>query len=59
MKSLINDDLLSEKRIKEQQLFNYEEVARLKRKLFSRNPGDVHAQIWALAVFQWWYKKYA
>jgi asparagine synthase (glutamine-hydrolysing) len=59
MKSLINDDLLSEKRIKEQQLFNYEEIARLKRKLFSRNPGDVHAQIWALAVFQWWYKKYA
>ena len=59
MRSLINDDLLSEKRITDQQLFNYGEIDRLKKKLFSRNPGDVHAHIWALIVFQWWYKKYA
>ncbi len=58
MKSLISDDLLSRQRVEEQGIFNYTEVDRLKKKLFSNNPGDVHAQIWALIVFQWWFKKY-
>lgn len=58
MKSLITDDLLSQKRIEEQGIFSYPEVARLKRQLFSSNPGDVHARIWGLVVFQWWWKKY-
>lgn len=57
MKSLITDDLLSQKRIEEQGIFNYEAVKTLKQQLFSRNPGDVHARIWGLIVFQWWYKK--
>ena len=57
MKSLIMDDLLSEKLIKEQNIFNYAEVEKLKRQLFSSSPGDVHARIWALIVFQWWWKK--
>lgn len=58
MKSLINEDLLSQKRIEEQGLFNYAEIEKLKKKLFSNNPGDVHARIWGLIVFQWWCKKY-
>jgi asparagine synthase (glutamine-hydrolysing) len=58
MKSLISDDLLSQKRIEEQGLFNYVEIEKLKSKLFSNNPGDVHARIWGLIVFQWWCKKY-
>jgi asparagine synthase (glutamine-hydrolysing) len=57
MKSLITDDLLSEKRINEQGIFNYAEIDKLKKKLFSSNPGDVHARIWGLIVFQWWWKK--
>jgi asparagine synthase (glutamine-hydrolysing) len=57
MKSLIQDDLLSEKTILEQGIFNYEAVKKLKEKLFSSNPGDVHARIWGLIVFQWWWKK--
>jgi asparagine synthase (glutamine-hydrolysing) len=57
MRSLISDDLLSEKRINEQGIFNYAEIDKLKRKLFSSNPGDVHARIWGLIVFQWWWKK--
>ncbi|MGE0588185.1 MAG: asparagine synthase (glutamine-hydrolyzing) [Cyclobacteriaceae bacterium] len=57
MKSMITDDLLSQKRIEEQGIFNYQSVNVLKKQLFSRNPGDVHARIWALIVFQWWYKK--
>ncbi len=58
MKSLINDDLLSEKFIADQGVFDYSEIDKLKRQLFSSNPGDVHARIWGLIVFQWWWKKY-
>lgn len=58
MKSLITDELLSRKRIEEQGLFNYHEIEKLKTRLFSHNPGDVHARIWALVVFQWWWMKY-
>ncbi len=57
MKSLIQDDLLSEKTITEQGIFDYPDVKKLKQKLFSSNPGDVHARIWGLVVFQWWWRK--
>lgn len=58
MKTLIMDDLLSEKFILEQGIFDYRSIDMLKRKLFSSNPGDIHARIWGLVVFQWWWKKY-
>jgi asparagine synthase (glutamine-hydrolysing) len=58
MKSIIKDDLLSEKFIREQNIFDYKAINKLKRKLFSINPDDIHARIWALVVFQWWWKKY-
>src|SRR5258706_7305532 len=58
MKSLIVDDLLSEKFIRDQGIFNYPEIHKVKKKLFSSNPMDVHARIWGLVVFQWWWRKY-
>lgn len=58
LKSLIEDDLLSRKNIENQGIFNYSEIEKLKKQLFSSNPGDVHARIWGLIVFQWWWKKY-
>jgi asparagine synthase (glutamine-hydrolysing) len=58
MKSLIFDDLLHDDFIREQGIFNTEEVEKLKRKLFSSNPEDVTARIWGLIVFQFWWKKY-
>lgn len=58
MKSLITDDLLSEKFIVDQGVFDYREIDKLKRQLFSSNPQDIHARIWGLIVFQWWWKKY-
>ena len=58
MKSLIVDDLLSEKFIEEQGVFEYSEIDKLKQQLFSSNPGDIHARIWGLIVFQWWWRKY-
>ena len=56
--SLINDDLLSESYIETQNIFNYNVIHSLKLKLQSNNPEDAAAQIWALVVFQNWYKKY-
>ena len=56
--SKINDDLLSDKFINEQQIFHVETVRQLKRKLHSSNPEDSHETIWALVVFQHWWKKY-
>ena len=58
MKSLIMDDLLEEDFVYEQGIFNVREVNLLKKKLFSSNPEDVHARIWGLIVFQWWWKKH-
>ncbi|QOI96095.1 MAG: asparagine synthase (glutamine-hydrolyzing) [Flammeovirgaceae bacterium] len=58
MKSLITDNLLEKRFIEEQGIFNIVEVEKLKKQLFSSNPGDVHARIWGLVVFQWWWKKY-
>jgi asparagine synthase (glutamine-hydrolysing) len=58
MKSLITDDLLSTTFIEQQGIFNAFETEKIKKQLFSTNPGDVHARIWALVVFQWWWKKY-
>ncbi|MEM1406975.1 MAG: asparagine synthase (glutamine-hydrolyzing) [Bacteroidota bacterium] len=57
MKSMIQDDLLSDSFINEQNIFNIREIKKLKKKLFSSNPGDVHARIWGLIVFQSWWKK--
>ncbi|MDD3741014.1 MAG: asparagine synthase (glutamine-hydrolyzing) [Bacteroidales bacterium] len=56
--ALINDDLLSEKFIKEQEIFNYSIIEQLKTKIKSNNPSDSAAKIWALIVFQTWWKKY-
>lgn len=56
MRSLIMDDLLGESFIKEQGLFNYDSIRQLKTGLFSSNPGDIHARIWGLIVFQYWFR---
>lgn len=57
LKTMIADDLLSENFIREQNLFNPEEIIKLKQQLFSRNPGEIHARIWGLIVFQYWWKR--
>lgn len=57
LKGKITDDLLNDRFVEEQGLFNAEEVRRLKQRLFSSNPGDAHATVWALMVFQHWWKR--
>lgn len=58
LRPLIEKDLLSDDFIQEQGIFDQHEVQLLKKKLFSLDPGDVHARIWGLIVFQSWWKKY-
>lgn len=58
LKSMITDDLLADDFIVSQGLFEVEEIKKLKKKLFSANPDDIHAQIWSLIVFQYWWKKH-
>ena len=55
---LINDDLLSDTFVKEQGVFSVPAIQRLKAQLRSSNPQDSHATIWALVVFQYWWKKF-
>lgn len=61
LRSEIETKWLSKAFVTAQGLFNYSEVERLKAKLFSKDPGDSAARVWALIVFQNWFiqnKKY-
>lgn len=58
LRSLIENNLLEDKFILEQGIFDSEEIQKLKKQLFSNNPGDIHARIWGLIVFQSWWKKW-
>lgn len=58
LRATIEQDWLSEELIEAQGIFDYKAIAQLKQQLFSNNPGDVHARIWGLIVFQYWWKKY-
>jgi asparagine synthase (glutamine-hydrolysing) len=44
--------------IQEQNIFEWAEVEKLRKKLLSNSTEDSTATIWALVVFQHWYKKY-
>ncbi|MEM9981973.1 MAG: asparagine synthase-related protein [Bacteroidota bacterium] len=58
LSSLLENDLLQEQFIEEQGIFEVKAIRALKQQLFSKNPADVHARIWGLLVFQYWWKKY-
>lgn len=55
---LIDDDLLKKSFVEEQGIFDVQATEALKQKLRSNNPEDSHATIWALIVFQYWWKKW-
>lgn len=57
LRPLIHEDLLHDDWIQEQGIFNVDATRRLKKQLFSANPGDIQALVWSLIVFQWWWKK--
>jgi asparagine synthase (glutamine-hydrolysing) len=58
LKKDIESKWLDKELIEKQQVFDWEGVQALKKKLFSNNPEDSHAHIWALIVFQEWWENY-
>jgi asparagine synthase (glutamine-hydrolysing) len=58
LKDKILSGWLSDDYILQQGIFNIDHIRQLKQRMLSSNPGDVHAQIWALIVFQNFWKKY-
>lgn len=55
LKGVIRDELLSKAFIEDQGIFDYREIRKLKSQLFAISPGDIHARMWGLVVFQWWW----
>lgn len=55
---LITDELLADAFIADQGIFSVSEIRKLKAQLFSKDPGDAPGRIWALLVFQYWWKKW-
>ena len=58
LKSYIDKEIFDEEFIRHQNIFDVNYIKTLKRNLSSNNTNDVHAKIWALIVFQNFYKKY-
>ena len=58
LRDLIENDLLSPAFIKAQGIFDPSSIQALIKQLHSNDPGESHARIWGLLVFQYWWKKY-
>ena len=58
LRAKIENDWLNDVFIADQKIFNVLEVQQLKKQLWSNNPGDAAATVWAIIVFQNWWKKY-
>jgi asparagine synthase (glutamine-hydrolysing) len=56
--TFIFDDLLNKDFVREQGLFRYEAIDKMKKQLHSSAPGTIVEQLWVFIVFQYWYKKY-
>ena len=57
LNELIQNEYCEINFIKDQGIFDTKTVNLLIQKLHSNNPEDTHATVWALVVFQHWYKK--
>jgi asparagine synthase (glutamine-hydrolysing) len=53
----VENDWLADDFVETQGIFKPDAVRQLKKQLFSKNPGDAHARVWALISFQVWWKK--
>ncbi|MEQ8470618.1 MAG: asparagine synthase (glutamine-hydrolyzing) [Marinoscillum sp.] len=58
LRSELDQVVFNQARIEAQGIFDWNEISRIKRQLFSYDPGDAHILVWSLYVFQNWYKKY-
>lgn len=58
LRSVLEGEFLSDEFIRQQSIFNVEEIQKLRRKSFSNHPNDSPALVWGIFVFQYWYKKH-
>jgi len=58
LNELVDSLLLDKEFIDNQGIFRLEELQNLHNKLHSSQPGEATARIWALIVFQYWWKKH-
>lgn len=58
LNTFIFEELLNEKFIEEQGLFDYNFISKMKKQLHSSKSENIVEQLWVLVVFQYWYKKY-
>lgn len=58
LKTYLDKEIFDLDFIQQQQIFDINYIDTLKKQLHSNNPGDVHAKIWAMLLFQNFYKKY-
>ncbi len=58
MKVELDQVVFNQSTIEAQGIFHWKEIARIKKKLFSFDPGDSHILVWSLYVFQKWHKRY-
>lgn len=58
LKSKLEQDWLNAERIQDEGHLDAKEVQALKQQLFSRQPGDSAAKVWALIIFEQWYRAY-
>lgn len=57
LRSRIENEWLSDDFIKEQGVFDLGVIQDLKRQIFSSKPSDAPQRVWALIVFQHWWKR--
>ncbi|MEQ8880899.1 MAG: asparagine synthetase B, partial [Cyclobacteriaceae bacterium] len=58
MRGDLDDWVFDRDRIESQNIFQWEEIKKVREKLHSSDPGDVTIKIWSLFVFQKWYYTY-
>lgn len=58
LKPEINNKWLNEDFIESQGCFDPAGITKLKKQLFSSNPGDSHAHVWAIICFQDWWQRF-
>ncbi|XOV93215.1 MAG: asparagine synthase (glutamine-hydrolyzing) [Bacteroidota bacterium] len=58
MKSDLDDWVFDRDKIEDQGIFSWEEIKRVKEKLYSPDPGDATIKVWSLFIFQKWHKNY-
>ncbi len=59
LRSTIENEFINEEFLREQGIFNVSEIKLIWEQLLSKSPADAVAHMWAIIVFQHWWKKFS